>query len=97
MTIRQIADIAGCSDNTVRKIANQLYPMVKAEKRGKAKKYEEYQCRDIMSKLPKRNNVELKNEVNNALTLQTMNMFKKCKERYGMSYDGNDRFCSGQG
>jgi hypothetical protein len=76
MTARQIADIAGCSDNTVRKIANQLFPNKRAEKRGMAKDYQEVECYKIMDKLPKRNNVELKTEVNNDVAMQTMQMFK---------------------
>ena len=64
MTIRQIADAAGCHIDTVRKVARPLFPGVKSNGRGLAIEYNKEQCISIMEKLPKRNNVDVKNEVN---------------------------------
>jgi len=63
MTIRQIADTAGCHIDTVRKIARPLFPNVKSNGRGLAINYNKEESIAIMEKLPKRNNVDIKNEV----------------------------------
>lgn len=64
MTIRQIAEAAGCHIDTVRKVARPMFPEVKAESRGMAIDYDQAQSYSIMDKLPKRNNVDpLNNQV----------------------------------
>ncbi len=57
MTIRQIADAAGCHIDTVRKVARPLFPEVKAKGRGQAIEYNKDQSVEIMERLPKRNMV----------------------------------------
>ncbi len=57
MTIRQIAETAGCGLNTVRRISKMLYPNVKAPKNGRAIEYNKEQSIAIMDKLPKSNYV----------------------------------------
>ncbi len=55
MTIRQIAETAGCGLNTVRRIGKMIYPNVKAPKSGRAIDYNKEQSIAIMDKLPKAN------------------------------------------
>ena len=62
MTIRQIADVAGCDIKTVRKFARTMYPEVKAKKNGLSIDYDKTQSIAIMERLPKRNNVEYPSE-----------------------------------
>ena len=57
MTIRQIAETAGCGINTVRRIGKMKFPEVKNNNNGRAIEYSESQSIAIMDKLPKSNYV----------------------------------------
>jgi hypothetical protein len=98
MTVSQIADAAGCSDNTVRKLANNMFPLKKASKRGVAKRYNEDECFSIMDKLPKRNNVEVNSEVNTDLapldnsSTAVMQMFKMMMDQNNKQQEQNQMF-----
>lgn len=58
MTIRQIAEAAGCHINTVRPVARNMFPLVKSSGRGMAIDYDKNQSIKIMERLPKRNMVD---------------------------------------
>jgi len=55
MTIKELADVAGCSIKTVRRTIKDLFPGI--TKTGKVAKLTKDQCFDIMAKLPKRNDL----------------------------------------
>jgi len=55
MTIKELAEVAGCDHKTVRKVINEAFPNL--TKNGKVTRLTKEQCFDIMSKLPKRNNL----------------------------------------
>lgn len=59
MTITQIANTAGCSRDTVKRLVKTMYPEVKAPRRGVALELNEDQCINVMDKLPKKNYVGL--------------------------------------
>lgn len=70
MTIRQIAEVAGCHIDTVRGIARPMFPEVKASKRGCAIEYNKEQSIAIMEKLPKRNMVSTNPSDNQVVPLE---------------------------
>lgn len=55
MTIRQIAETAGCGINTVRRVSKLIYPDIKAPRNGRAIDFSESESIAIMDKLPKSN------------------------------------------
>jgi len=55
MTIKELAEVAGCSTKTVRRTIADKYPGL--TKNGKVAKLTKEQCFDIMSKLPKKNDL----------------------------------------
>ena len=55
MTIRQIAETAGCGINTVRRVSKLIYPDIKAPSNGRAIDFSESESIAIMDKLPKSN------------------------------------------
>lgn len=55
MTIKELAEVAGCSIKTVRRVIKDTYPGLTIN--GKIAKLTKEQCFDIMSKLPKRNDL----------------------------------------
>ncbi len=57
MTITQISDVAGCSRDTVKRLVKTMFPELKSKRRGLALELNEYQCKSIMDKLPKKNYV----------------------------------------
>lgn len=57
MTIKELAETAGCNEKTVRRIGKELFPNSFA--RGRKTSFNKEQCFDIMSKLPKRNIVQM--------------------------------------
>lgn len=75
MTIRQIAETAGCSLNTVRNIGKTIYPNIKALKSGIALDYTKEQSITIMDKLPKSNYIENPNLTNIGNPVFDMKMF----------------------
>ena len=54
MTIRQLAETAGCGINTVRRVSKAIFPGVNAAGKGLPIDYDEVQSKKIMDKLPKR-------------------------------------------
>ena len=58
MTIRQISEVAGCSRDTVKRLVKNMYPLLKAEKRGVALELNKEQAILVMDKLPKKNYVQ---------------------------------------
>ena len=59
MTIRQIANTAGCGISTVKRLVKDMYPELKSAGRGIALELSREQAVSLMNKLPKRNNVGL--------------------------------------
>ena len=57
MTIRQLAETAGCDITTVKRIGKTIFPDVKSIGRGVALDYTLEQSKKIMEKLPKKNYV----------------------------------------
>lgn len=53
MTIQELAEVAGCSEKTVRKVLKQSFPNL--TKNGKVTKLSKEQAFDLIAKLPKRN------------------------------------------
>jgi len=56
MTIKELAEVAGCSTKTVRRTIADKYPNL--TKNGKVSKLTKEQCFDIIKLLPKRNIIE---------------------------------------
>jgi len=87
MTIRQIAEAAGCHIDTVRKVARAMFPTIKAPSRGKAIDYDHLESIGIMEKLPKRNMVDtLKNQVvpldNSSSQMEVFAMMMKSQQDF---------------
>lgn len=57
MTVRELAETAGCSQKTVRSITKELFPNL--IKNGKATIFNKEQAFDIMLKLPKKNLIQM--------------------------------------
>jgi hypothetical protein len=57
MTIKELSQAAGCSVNTVRKVIKDSFPDL--TKNGKVTNLSKEQAFDVMTKLPKRNYVDL--------------------------------------
>lgn len=57
MTARELAEVAGCNERTVRRVGKELFPS--NFRKGVKTIFEKDQCFDIMAKLPKRNLVQM--------------------------------------
>lgn len=57
MTVKELAEVAGCNEKTVRKIGRELFPL--EFRNGVRTVFAKSQCFDIMSKLPKKNLVQM--------------------------------------
>ena len=62
MTIKELADVAGCNERTVRRIGKDMFPDV--FRNGVKTIFTKDQCFDIMSNLPKRNLVQMSEQPN---------------------------------
>ena len=59
MTITQIAETAGCSRDTVKRLVKIMFPNLKSKGKGIALDLNEDKCLQLMDKLPKKNYVDL--------------------------------------
>lgn len=59
MTITQIADTAGCSRDTVKRLVRTMFPDLRSKRRGLALELNKDQAISVMDKLPKKNYVDL--------------------------------------
>ena len=74
MTIRQLAETAGCGINTVKRLAKMIYPDVRSDGRGIALDFTREQSLAIMQKLPKKNFIGDPADIQNDIQMGQVNI-----------------------
>ena len=81
MTIKELAEVAGCNEKTIRRIGKELYP--KLFSRGRKALLDQEQSKQIMTLLPKRNMVGQMSELDrtNVRTNERLDRIEKSLDR----------------